>query len=111
MSVVLGIVPVIAAWLYSEYLHFTKHSVSAKAYVLLLIQSFFFFFIDFVLICVCCSVCVSRHSDVNLVEIGKEFVKEDDDKALLIEDGGGLQSSAPKAKPSSSAHSPLIRFH
>lgn len=53
---------------------------------------------------------ISRHSDVNLVEIGKEFVKEDDDKALLIEDGGGLQSSAPKAKPSSSAHSPLIRF-
>ncbi|CDY34946.1 BnaA01g32770D [Brassica napus] len=83
MSVVLGIVPVIAAWLYAEYLHYTKHSVSsAKA----------------------------RHSDVNLVEIGKEFVKEEeDDKALLIEDGGGLQAASPKAKPSS-VHSPLIRF-
>ncbi|CAF2373952.1 unnamed protein product [Brassica napus] len=82
MSVVLGIVPVIAAWLYAEYLHYTKHSVSsAKA-----------------------------HSDVNLVEIGKEFVKEEeDDKALLIEDGGGLQAASPKAKPSS-VHSPLIRF-
>ncbi|CAH2054798.1 unnamed protein product [Thlaspi arvense] len=79
MSVVLGIVPVIAAWLYSEYLHFAKHSVSAKA-----------------------------HSDVNLVEIAKDFVKEDD-KALLIEDGGGLQSASPRAK-ASSIHSPLIRF-
>ncbi|CAN6926731.1 unnamed protein product [Brassica oleracea] len=81
MSVVLGIVPVIAAWLYAEYLHYTKHSVSsAKA-----------------------------HSDVNLVEIGKEFVKEEDDKALLIEDGGGLQAASPKAK-ASSVHSPLVRF-
>ncbi|XP_048619415.1 protein REDUCED WALL ACETYLATION 2 [Brassica napus] len=35
MSVVLGIVPVIAAWLYSEYLRYTKHSISAKAFVLL----------------------------------------------------------------------------
>lgn len=33
MSVVLGIVPVIVAWLYSEYLHYAKHSVSAKTYV------------------------------------------------------------------------------
>nr|VDC73155.1 unnamed protein product [Brassica rapa] len=81
MSVVLGIVPVIVAWLYSEYLHYAKHSVSsAKA----------------------------RHSDVNLVEIVKDFVKEDD-KALLIEDGGGLQSPSTKAK-GSSVHSPLIRF-
>ncbi|KAF8085142.1 hypothetical protein N665_0678s0002 [Sinapis alba] len=82
MSVVLGIVPVIVAWLYSEYLHYSKRSVSAKA--------------------------VSRHSDVNLVEVAKDFVKEDD-KALLIEDGGGLQLASPKAKLSS-AHSPLIRF-
>ncbi|CAH8353306.1 unnamed protein product [Eruca vesicaria subsp. sativa] len=82
MSVVLGIVPVIAAWLYAEYLHYAKHSVSAKA----------------------------RHSDVSLVEIGKDFVKEDDDKALLIEDGGLLQAASPKAKASSSPHSPLIRF-
>ena len=87
MSVVLGIVPVIAAWLYSEYLRYTKHSISAKAYVDIIV--FFFFF---------------------LMSIGKDFVKEDD-KALLIEDdGGGLQSSAPKAK-ASSARSPLIRLH
>ncbi|CAF1937210.1 unnamed protein product [Brassica napus] len=79
MSVVLGIVPVIVAWLYAEYLHYAKHSVSAKA-----------------------------HSDVNLVEIVKDFVKEDD-KALLIEDGGGLQSPSTKTK-GSSVHSPLIRF-
>lgn len=51
---------------------------------------------------------VSRHSDVNLVEVAKDFVKEDD-KALLLEDGGGLQSASPKAK-GSSAYSPLIRF-
>lgn len=45
MSVVLGIVPVIAAWLYAEYLHYTKHSVSsAKAYVVEL-KSFFVFFL------------------------------------------------------------------
>lgn len=53
---------------------------------------------------------VSRHSDVNLVEIGKDFVKEEDDKALLIEDGGGLQAASPKAK-ASSVHSPLIRLY
>lgn len=52
---------------------------------------------------------VSRHSDVNLVEIAKDFVKEDD-KALLIEDGGGLQSASPRAK-GPTTHSPLIRFH
>lgn len=47
MSVVLGIVPVIAAWLYAEYLHYTKHSVSsAKAYVVEL-KSFFVFFFCF----------------------------------------------------------------
>lgn len=51
---------------------------------------------------------VSRQSDVNLVEIAKDFVKEDD-KALLLEDGGGLQSASPRAK-GSSTHSPLIRF-
>jgi len=33
MSVVFGIVPVIVAWLYSEYLHYAKYSVSAKTYV------------------------------------------------------------------------------
>jgi len=80
MSVVFGIVPVIVAWLYSEYLHYAKYSVSAK----------------------------TRHSDVNLVEIAKDFVKEDD-KALLIEDGGGLQSASPRAK-GPTTHSPLIRF-
>lgn len=44
------------------------------------------------------------------MEIGKEFVKEEDDKALLIEDGGGLQAASPKAK-ASSVHSPLIRLY
>lgn len=58
MSVVLGIVPVIAAWLYSEYLHYTKHSVSAKAYVVLLIQSFFFFFFAFDCVYLICVVVV-----------------------------------------------------
>lgn len=45
------------------------------------------------------------------MEIGKEFVKEEEeDKALLIEDGGGLQAASPKAK-ASSVHSPLIRLY
>ncbi|GFZ21758.1 O-acetyltransferase family protein [Actinidia rufa] len=48
-----------------------------------------------------------RHSDIGLVELGNESVK-DDDKAVLLE-GGGLQSPSPKAR-SSSVTSRIVRF-
>lgn len=51
----------------------------------------------------------SRHSDVNLVEVGAgEGTVREDDTAVLLE-GGGLQSASPKAR-SSSASSPIFRF-
>lgn len=58
VSFLLGIVPVISAWIYSEFLEYTKSSVPAKV-----------------------------HSDVNLVELGNGTVKEDD-RAVLLEGGG-----------------------
>lgn len=51
----------------------------------------------------------SRHSDVNLVEVGMgEGTVREDDRAVLLE-GGGLQPASPKAR-SSSAFSPIFRF-
>ncbi|GMY27958.1 protein REDUCED WALL ACETYLATION 2 isoform X1 [Fagus crenata] len=79
VSFLLGLIPVIAAWIYSEYLEYYKNVVSAKV----------------------------RHSDVNLVELGNDAVKEDD-RAVLLE-GGGLQSASPKSR-SSSVTSPFFRF-
>ncbi|PHU29905.1 hypothetical protein BC332_01998 [Capsicum chinense] len=49
----------------------------------------------------------SRHSDINLVELGNEAVKEDD-RAVLLE-GGGLQSTSPRIG-SSSVTSHITRF-
>ncbi|KAI5650950.1 hypothetical protein M9H77_36955 [Catharanthus roseus] len=77
VSFFLGIVPVFAAWLYSEYLEFRKTS-AAKA-----------------------------HSEINLVELGNESVKEDD-RAVLLE-GGVLQSASPQVR-NSSVTSQIIRF-
>ncbi|XP_062174295.1 protein REDUCED WALL ACETYLATION 2-like isoform X1 [Alnus glutinosa] len=71
VSFLLGIVPVIAAWIYSEFLEYTKNPVPPKV----------------------------RHSDVNLAEVGNDTVKEDD-RAVLLE-GGGLQSASPKSRSSS----------
>jgi hypothetical protein len=78
VSFLLGLIPVIAAWIYSEYLEYYKNVVSAKV-----------------------------HSDVNLVELGNDAVKEDD-RAVLLE-GGGLQSASPKSR-SLSVTSPFFRF-
>ncbi|OAY56164.1 protein REDUCED WALL ACETYLATION 2 isoform X2 [Manihot esculenta] len=78
VSFFLGIVPVIAAWIYSEFLEYKKNAAALKA-----------------------------HSDIGLVEVGNDTVKEDD-KAVLLE-GGGLQSASPRAK-SSPASSPIFRF-
>lgn len=49
----------------------------------------------------------SRYSEVNLVQVEKVAVKEDDSAVLL--EGGGLQSASPKAR-TSSATSPIFRF-
>ncbi|XP_016647801.1 PREDICTED: protein REDUCED WALL ACETYLATION 2 isoform X2 [Prunus mume] len=78
VSFLLGVIPLIAAWIYSEFLEYKKNSLSSKLY-----------------------------SEVNLVEVEKEAVKEDD-RAVLLE-GGGLQSASPKAR-TLSAWSPIFRF-
>ncbi|CAL8991080.1 unnamed protein product [Prunus brigantina] len=78
VSFMLGVIPLIAAWIYSEFLEYKKNSLSSKLY-----------------------------SEVNLVEVEKEAVKEDD-RAVLLE-GGGLQSASPKAR-TLSAWSPIFRF-
>ncbi|KAK4801001.1 hypothetical protein SAY86_021488 [Trapa natans] len=71
VSFLIGIITVIAAWIYSEFLERRKNLVSSKV----------------------------RNSDINLVELGDAAVKEDD-RALLLE-GGGLQSASPRAQSSS----------
>ncbi|KAK3443935.1 hypothetical protein EUGRSUZ_B03976 [Eucalyptus grandis] len=79
VSFLIGIIPTIAAWIYSEFLEYKRNSVSSKV----------------------------RRSDVNLVEMGNDVVKEDD-RAVLLE-GGGLQSASPRSR-NSSATSPIFRF-
>lgn len=79
VSFFLGIIPLFAAWLYSEYLEYSKNTASSKL-----------------------------HSDINLVELGNEAVKEDDKAALL--EGGALQSASPRPRGTSSVTSQLIRF-
>lgn len=80
VSFFLGLVPVLIAWLYAEYLEYKKSSLPTKV-----------------------------HSDVNLVEVGMgEGTVREDDRAVLLE-GGGLQPASPKAR-SSSAFSPIFRF-
>lgn len=76
-SFFLGIVSVFAAWIYTEYLEYKKNNTLAKA-----------------------------HSDVGLVELGNEAVKEDD-RAVLLE--GGVQSASPKTRSSTSTF-PIFRF-
>ncbi|CAN1281710.1 Protein REDUCED WALL ACETYLATION 2 [Linum perenne] len=73
----LGIVPVFAAYIYSEFLEYKRKGV------------------------------VKTHSDINLVEVGNDAVKEED-RAVLLE-GGGLQSGSPKARTSNTS-SPIFRF-
>ncbi|XP_043724013.1 protein REDUCED WALL ACETYLATION 2-like isoform X2 [Telopea speciosissima] len=78
VSFLLGIVPIFVAWIYSELLEYKKNSISSKV-----------------------------NSDINLIELGKETVKEDD-RAVLLE-GGGLQSASPRV-PSVSVTSNIVRF-
>ncbi|CAL9146032.1 unnamed protein product, partial [Musa hybrid cultivar] len=67
VSFMLGIIPLLAAWVYSEFLQYRKNSAPLKA---------------------------GRNSDVNLVVLDKEANKEDD-QAVLLE--SGLQAASPKA--------------
>ncbi|GMP57157.1 hypothetical protein CsSME_00021357 [Camellia sinensis var. sinensis] len=78
VSFLLGIIPIFLAWIYSEILEYKKNSVLFKS-----------------------------HSDVSLVELANETVKEDD-RAVLLE-GGGLQLASPKAR-SSPVTSHVVRF-
>ncbi|KAI3968638.1 hypothetical protein MKX01_028788 [Papaver californicum] len=78
VSFFLGIIPLFAATLYAEWLEYKKNSVSSKML-----------------------------SDINLVELDKNTVK-DDDRAVLLE-GGNLQSSTPRLR-SSNVASQLLRL-
>ncbi|XP_024983780.1 protein REDUCED WALL ACETYLATION 1-like [Cynara cardunculus var. scolymus] len=78
VSFLLGIIPVCVAWLYSEFLEYKKTAASLKT-----------------------------DSDINLVELGNDTVKEDD-RAVLLE-GGGLQSASPRSHGSFIA-SPVVRL-
>ncbi|KAI4335016.1 hypothetical protein L6164_013703 [Bauhinia variegata] len=79
VSFLLGIIPIIVAWIYSEILEHRKNSVSLKV----------------------------RHSDVNLVEMSNDAVKEED-KAVFLE-GGTLHSASTKAR-SLTGSPPIFRF-
>ncbi|KAK9153250.1 hypothetical protein Sjap_000730 [Stephania japonica] len=78
VSFLLGFVPVFVAWIYSEVLEYKKSSSPLKV-----------------------------HSDINLVELGGETVK-DDDRAVLLE--GGLTKSASARFHGSSIRANLMRF-
>ncbi|KDP27955.1 hypothetical protein JCGZ_19035 [Jatropha curcas] len=73
VSFLLGVVPIIAAWIYSEILEYKKNAAAAKA-----------------------------HSDIGLAEMGNDAVKEDD-RAVLLEGGGLQSASPrAKTSPASS---------
>ncbi|KAH9766273.1 protein REDUCED WALL ACETYLATION 2 [Citrus sinensis] len=94
VSFFLGLVPVLIAWLYAEYLEYKKSSLPTKVVIFLFTEV---------------ASSARRHSDVNLVEVGMgEGTVREDDRAVLLE-GGGLQPASPKAR-SSSAFSPIFRF-
>ncbi|XP_019419729.1 PREDICTED: protein REDUCED WALL ACETYLATION 2 isoform X2 [Lupinus angustifolius] len=78
VSFLLGIIPIVVAWLYAEILEYRKSFVSSKVL-----------------------------SDISLVEVGSDAVKEED-KAVLLE-GGALQSASPEARSLTSSPS-IIRF-
>ncbi|XP_057948474.1 protein REDUCED WALL ACETYLATION 3-like [Malania oleifera] len=78
VSFLLGFIQIFVAWLYSEFLEYKKSPSPLKV-----------------------------HSDNNLVELGNETVK-DEDQAILLE--GGLTKSASAKFHSSSVRTNLIRF-
>ncbi|XP_057418795.1 protein REDUCED WALL ACETYLATION 2 isoform X2 [Lotus japonicus] len=78
VSFLLGIVPVIVAWISSEILEYRKNSVPSKLL-----------------------------SDISLVEVRSDVVK-DEDKEVLLE-GGAQQPASPKPR-GLTASSPIFRF-
>ncbi|XP_022892372.1 protein REDUCED WALL ACETYLATION 1-like [Olea europaea var. sylvestris] len=70
VSFLLGIIPVIVAWLYSEWLEYKKSPSPSKV-----------------------------HSDNNLVELENETIKEDD-RAVLLEGGLAKSASSKLSTPS-----------
>ncbi|KAL4627466.1 hypothetical protein ACB092_05G167700 [Castanea dentata] len=78
VSFLLGIIPIFISWIYAEFLEYKKSSHPSKV-----------------------------HSDVNLDDLGKETIKEDDRAALLE---GGLPRSASAKFHSTSIKMNLIRF-
>ncbi|KAJ0989220.1 hypothetical protein J5N97_007576 [Dioscorea zingiberensis] len=78
VSFLLGFFPVLVAWIYSEMLEYRRSSSPPKV-----------------------------HSDINLVELGNETVKEDD-RAVLLE--GGLTKSTSVKFLNASIRTNLIRF-
>lgn len=81
VSFLLGLFPVIIAWIYSEILEYRKNSLTSKA----------------------------RHSDIGLVEVRTDVVK-DEETAVLLE-GGALQPASPTPKARSlTASTSIIRF-
>ncbi|KAK1281157.1 hypothetical protein QJS04_geneDACA004613 [Acorus gramineus] len=79
VSFFLGVIPVFVAWIYSEFLEYKKNISSSK---------------------------IGRHSDINLVELDKGSVREDD-RAILLE--SGLRPPPVKVLPSSIT-SNFVRF-
>ncbi|KAK6150059.1 hypothetical protein DH2020_017584 [Rehmannia glutinosa] len=87
VSFLLGVIPVIVAWIYSEWLEYKKLSSLSKATIWFAGNS---------------------HSDNNLVELESETIKEDD-RAALME--GGLTKSSSTKFPSPSIKTNIIRFN
>ncbi|CAK8563832.1 unnamed protein product [Lathyrus sativus] len=79
VSFLLGIIPVFIAWIYSEILEYRKNSL------------------------------MKSHSEINLVELSNDVVK-DEDRAVLLE-AGTQQPASPTPKARSLSTSPsIIRF-
>ncbi|KAJ3699732.1 hypothetical protein LUZ61_003437 [Rhynchospora tenuis] len=80
VSALLGFIPVFVAWLYAEYLQYTKNSGPSKV----------------------------RHSDVNLAVLDKSSDKDGESATLLEE--GHQASSNKSTHVTSSTFSPILRF-
>nr|GME07792.1 protein REDUCED WALL ACETYLATION 3-like isoform X1 [Ipomoea batatas] len=80
VSFLFGIIPVIIAWLYAEWLEYKKPSSPSKV----------------------------SHSDNNLTEFGNETTIKEEDRIVLLE--GGLPKSASLKLQSTSVRTNLIRF-
>ncbi|XP_071690814.1 protein REDUCED WALL ACETYLATION 2-like isoform X2 [Rutidosis leptorrhynchoides] len=79
VSFILGIIPIFVAWLYSEFLEYKKTAAAS----------------------------FKTDSDIDLVELGNNTVKQDDTAVLL--ERGGLESASPRSH-TSSITSPVIRL-